>query len=88
MKATIDIDDELYRRLRAAADAQGRNVADLVLEAVEVVLTSAPLSIPERRRIRLPLIDSGRPGKLNIPDDIAFLVDAEEDRQRHDASLR
>ena len=88
MKATIDIDDELYGRLRAEAEARGRNVTDLVLEAVEVVLTSARPSAPGTRRIHLPLIDSGQPGKLNIPDDIAFQLDAEEDRERHEASLR
>jgi len=87
MKATIDIDDELYRRLHAEAEARGRNITDLVQEAVEAILPSGLASNPEKRRIKLPLIDSGEPGKLNIPDDIAFLVDAEEDRQRHEASL-
>jgi hypothetical protein len=88
MNATIDIDDELYRRLRAEAEARGRNVTDLVLEAVEGVLTSARSSTPGKGRIHLPMIDSGQPDKLSIPDDIAFLLEAEEDRERHEASLR
>jgi hypothetical protein len=88
MKATIDFNDELYGRLLAEAEARGRNVTDLVLEAVEVVLASPRASAPEKRRIRLPLIDSGQPGKLNIPDDIAFLLEAEEERQGNEASQR
>jgi hypothetical protein len=55
---------------------------------VEGVLTSAHSSTPGKGRIHLPLIDSGQPDKLSIPDDIAFLLEAEEDRERHEASLR
>lgn len=88
MKATIEMDDELYGRLRAEAQARHRNVTDLVLEAVEGLLAQPRASVPEKRRIHLPLIDSGQPGKLNIPDDIAFLLEAGEDRARHEAPQR
>jgi len=88
MKATIDIDDDLYRRLRAEAEERGRNVTDLALEAVEGVLSSAHSSTPGKRRIHLPLIDSGQPDNVNIPATSAFLLEAEEVRERHEASLR
>ncbi len=38
MKVTIEIDDALYRQLKAAAALQGRNVKELVAEGVRRVL--------------------------------------------------
>ena len=38
MKATIELDDALYRQLKAAAALQGRKVKDLVAEGVRRVL--------------------------------------------------
>ncbi len=41
MKATIDFDDRLYRRLKIEAARRGRTIKDLVDEGVRLVL-SAP----------------------------------------------
>jgi plasmid stability protein len=38
MKATIDIDDELYRRLKVEAARQRRTVRDMVADGVRYVL--------------------------------------------------
>jgi plasmid stability protein len=38
MKATIDIDDDLYRRLKIEAARQGRTVRDMVADGVRYVL--------------------------------------------------
>ena len=43
MKATIDFDDRLYRRLKIEAARRGRTVRDLVSEGVQRVL-EAPLA--------------------------------------------
>lgn len=40
MKATIDFDDALYRRLKVEAARRGRTVRDLVAEGVRYVLDS------------------------------------------------
>ena len=40
MKATIDFDDALYRRLKMEAARRGRTVRDLVAEGVRRVLDS------------------------------------------------
>ena len=40
MKATIEIDDELYRQVKAAAAIRGRKVKDLVAEGLRSVLRS------------------------------------------------
>jgi negative regulator of replication initiation len=87
MSSAIQLDDELYSRLEAEAKARGLSVRDIVLEAVQLILTSGHPA-PQKRRIQLPLIDSGQPGKLNIPDDIVSRLLSQEDIERHEASLR
>lgn len=42
MKATIDFDDALYRRLKVEAARRGRTVRDLVAEGVRHVLDAPP----------------------------------------------
>jgi hypothetical protein len=54
MKATIEIDDELYRQVKAAAAIRGRKVKDLVAEGLRTVLRS-PHAGPRARRIQLPM---------------------------------
>jgi hypothetical protein len=88
MKTTIKIEDNLYHRLEAAAASSGRKVNDLLTEGVRLVLASQPKPLRPRTRIKLPLIDSGLPGKLSIPDDIASRIEMEADIERHEASLR
>ena len=43
MKATIDFDESLYRRLKMEAARRGRTVRDLVAEGVRHVLGLSPL---------------------------------------------
>ena len=47
MKATIDLDEQLYRRLKVEAARRGRTVRDLVAEGVRLVLDSP--AAPEDR---------------------------------------
>jgi len=42
MKATIDFDDQLYRRLKIEAARRGRTVRELVAEGVRYVLDGEP----------------------------------------------
>ena len=88
MKATIEIDDELYNRLETQAEARSRNLGDLLIEGAQMLLVEEHPSLVPKRRIRLPLIDSGHPGKLRIPDDIVSRLEMQEDLERHEASLR
>src|SRR5271166_2003965 len=44
MKATIEIDGELYRQVKAAAAIRGRKVKDLVAEGLRTVLRSPHVS--------------------------------------------
>jgi plasmid stability protein len=47
MKATIDFDDSLYRRLKIEAARRGRTIRELVDEAVRYALDSPSTSAPE-----------------------------------------
>ena len=47
MKATIDFDEQLYRRLKVEAARRGRTVRELVAEGVRLVLDAPPT--PEER---------------------------------------
>ncbi|MEO8336990.1 MAG: hypothetical protein ABI664_18545 [bacterium] len=46
MKATIDLDEGLYRRLKVEAARRGRTVRELVAEGIRVVLDSPVLVAP------------------------------------------
>jgi hypothetical protein len=86
MKATIDIPDDLYREAKIYAAMLGTKVKDLVAEGLRLVLRGEG-NRPARKRLKFPLIHTGEPGTLNIPDDVAAQVDALEDRPRYEASL-
>jgi hypothetical protein len=45
MKATIDLDDALYRRLKMEAARRGRTVRELVADGIRAVIDAPP--VPE-----------------------------------------
>ncbi len=47
MKATIDFDPNLYRRLKAEAALRGRTVRELVAEGVQLVLATPMTRVSE-----------------------------------------
>jgi plasmid stability protein len=64
MRTTVDIPDPLYRQLKVRAAGEGRSVRELILRSVSEELRgrrSAP-----RRRVKLPIIASKRPGSLEL----------------------
>jgi hypothetical protein len=67
MRTTIDVPDDKYRELKALAANEGSTVKELVLEGVdEVIKARNPAPV---RRLRLPLIDSDRPGSLQLDNE-------------------
>ena len=64
MRTTIDIPDALYRRLRARAAREGRTAKALILRGVERVLSTREPT--PRRKVKLPLVASRRPGTLRL----------------------
>ena len=88
MKTTLEIPDDLLADVTSFAARAGRALNDVVAEGLRRVVATAPAQAREpRRRVRLPIIECGAPGTLNIPDDAASRLDAMEDTARHAPSL-
>lgn len=88
MKATIEFEDELYRRLKATAALRGKKVRELVNDAVRKSLQTPWSPVADASAHELPLIGSPRKKPLSIPDDIVARLDSDSDRESHAASLR
>jgi hypothetical protein len=65
VRTTVDIPDPLYRRLKSVAALRGCSVKELVLRGVKTELEGAGEK-PRKKRIKLPIIDSRRPGWLQL----------------------
>jgi hypothetical protein len=64
MRTTVDIPDPVYRRLRSRAASEGSTAKELILRGVEQVLKDK--SRKSRKRVKLPIVRSKRPGELQI----------------------
>ena len=64
MRTTVDIPDQVYRRLKSRAAQEGRSVKELILRSVEGQLGVGQK--PSKRRVSLPLVRSKRPGKVRL----------------------
>jgi hypothetical protein len=64
MRTTVDIPDPIYRRLRSRAVSEGSTAKELILRGVEQVLKDKKRK--SRRRVKLPIVRSKRPGELQI----------------------
>jgi hypothetical protein len=78
MKATIEIDDDLYRQVKAAAAIRGRKVKDLVAEGLRTVLRSSHAGL-RTRRIQLPIVKSKKPGTLRLGNEMIGEIEARLD---------
>jgi hypothetical protein len=63
MKTTVEFPDPLYRRLKATAALRGCSVKEIILHLVEKELK---VSSRKKSRVKLPLIESDRPGSLHL----------------------
>jgi hypothetical protein len=75
MKATIEFDDDLYRQLKATAALRGSKIKELVAEGVRLVLSQSPAPA-SRRRIRLPIVKSRKPGSVKLTNEIIAAYEA------------
>lgn len=64
MRTTVDIPDPIYRRLRSRAVSEGSTAKELILRGVEQILKEKKTK--SRRRVKLPIVRSKRPGELQI----------------------
>jgi hypothetical protein len=68
MRTTIDIPDETYRELKIKAAREGTPVRQIVLRGIERELRPAPAQ-PARRKFKVPVIPSKRPGTLSLTNE-------------------
>ncbi len=83
MQTTLRLDDELFRKAKAQAAAQGISLTRLVEEAIQEHLDK-PSSPPRRRRLRLPVSSSAggfAPGFSTLKEAVAA-ADLGDDRRR------
>jgi len=64
MRTTVDIPDPIYRRLRSRAASEGSTAKELILRGVEHILRDKGKK--PRKRVKLPIVRSKRPGELQI----------------------
>lgn len=67
MRTTVDIPDTKYRLLKSRAASEGTTVKAMVMRGVDVIL--AEKEEAPRRRLKLPVIRSKRPGSLQIDNE-------------------
>ncbi len=72
MRTTVDIPDPVYRRLKSRAASEGSSAKELILRGVEHVLKEGRRK--SRRRIKLPLVRSKRPGTLQLDNAKIFEI--------------
>ncbi|HLY06793.1 MAG TPA: hypothetical protein VKR31_13705 [Rhizomicrobium sp.] len=67
MKTTVELPDELYRRVKAEAALSGRKVKDLVEAGLSLLLDRSPAS---RRRLTMAELVKGAKGVVDsgVPD--------------------
>ena len=65
MRTTVDLPDETFRRLKAAAAERGVTLKVVLRVAVENELRRMSPPAPEHR-LAFPLLDSEAPGTLNL----------------------
>ena len=63
MRTTVDLPDDVFRQMKAASALRGSTVKDFILIAVQKELATVR---QPRRRVKLPLIRTGRPGTLSL----------------------
>jgi hypothetical protein len=71
VRTTVDIPDPTYRQLKWRAAEQGCSVKKLILRGVE-----KELHVPARKRgrIRLPIVDSRKPGSLHLTNEQIYEI--------------
>lgn len=78
MRTTIDLSDDLFRKLKAVSSLQGLSLKQFISRALERELDKSSLNL-ERHRVGLPIIRSKRPGSVRLtPEKIAAVLEAED----------
>jgi hypothetical protein len=72
MRITVDIPDLVYRRLKSLVASEGSSANELILLGVKYALLEGRRD--SRRRVRLPIVRSKRPGTLELDNAKIFEI--------------
>ena len=78
MRTTVVLPDPLFRRVKATAALEGKNLRTFITEALVHELEGSA-GREGRKRVRLPLVPSKHPGSLKITGQTVANVLAGED---------
>ncbi len=67
MRTTIDIPDEIYRRLKVKAALQGESVRQVALRALQREIEAS--SVGPLPRLTEPILPSHQPGSIRIDNE-------------------
>lgn len=83
MKTTLEIDDALYREVKAMAALTGRKMKDLVSEGLERVLREGNVERPKAvaQAMKLPLLPSSQE-KGRVTSDQVYELETSADADR------
>jgi hypothetical protein len=79
MKTTVVLPDAVFRRAKVETAMQGRTLRAFIMDAVVHELERSTDEIPPRKKVRLPLVRSRRPGALQVSEDALAKILMEED---------
>ncbi|UCF95864.1 MAG: hypothetical protein JSV89_11825 [Spirochaetaceae bacterium] len=78
MRTTIDLPDELFRKVKAVASLKGITLKQFITRAVRRELSSNNLPV-KSQRIHLPLVPSKSPGSVALSAErISQILDQED----------
>ena len=70
MRTTIDIPDDIYRKLKVKAAVEDQTVREIAVRAILREIEQPPTA--PRKRFQIPVIKSSRPGSLKIDNETIY----------------
>ncbi len=67
MRTTIDIPDELYRKLKVKAAVEGESVREIAVRGIRREIEQSPA--PRVKRLSQPILKSYAPGSIRIDNE-------------------
>lgn len=70
MRTSVDIPDDLYRKIKILASQRGTSIRQLVVDGLALVARPAPP--PRKKRFEIPIIPSTRTEKLDLDNETIY----------------
>lgn len=78
MRTTVDIPDNLFKRIKVTASLNGITLKQFITKAIEHEVEAQSLAF-EHKKVSLPLVPSKHPGSIALSSDkIAKLLEYED----------